>query len=72
MKLHYPNERWSKNTNRKRKNTQTIVAYLEHCKIKLSMGKGYCDNSPKFVGKTSTAIINKSDVHYPPHRGPLP
>ena len=34
MKLHYPNERWSKKENRKKK-TRTIVAYLEHCKMKL-------------------------------------
>ena len=60
MKLHYPNKRRSNNTNRKKKKTRTIVAYVEHCKIKLSMGKGYCDDSPKLMGKTSTDIINKN------------
>ena len=40
--------------------TRTIVAYIEHCKIKLSMSKGYWEDSPKFMGKTSTAIFTKN------------
>ena len=56
LEKNHPDSRWSTTSERSR----TFVQYLKHMKAKLSQGRGYWDDSPKFLGDHFTAVITKN------------
>ena len=59
LKLRYPGDKFSVE---EASNTRTHVMTLEHIKRKLAMGRGYWDDSIKFMGDSFTAVIKKNLV----------
>ena len=59
LRLHYPGDRFSLEG---AGTTRTHVQALEHIKRKLAMGRGYWDDSIKFMGDSFTAVIKKNIV----------
>ena len=59
LKNYYPDAKWSLNQER---SSRTFIQYLEKMKLKLSMKKGYWDDSPKFMGDHFTAVITKNVI----------
>jgi len=52
LRYYYPNEGFSK--------TKTFIDILEHQKNKISMGKGFWDDSPRFFGSGFNCLMKKS------------
>jgi len=60
LKTYFPKDKWSVNA---KGSSRTHIQYLTHQKEKLSRGLGYWDDSPKFMGDHTTAVITKNVLY---------
>jgi site-specific DNA-cytosine methylase len=56
LMVHYPDEGMAE----KKSNSRTHIEYIQHCRNKKAMGKGYWDDSPRFFGDSFGALMSKT------------
>ena len=60
LRKYHPNDTFSLPVEGRPNRRRTHIDVLEHMKYKLSIGKGYWDDSLKFMGDCFTAVISKN------------
>ena len=56
LSQYFPNEGMAA----ERANTRTHIDYIQHCRYKKAMGKGYWDDSPRFFGDSFGSLMSKT------------